>query len=483
MAAPAAAEPRPRSTADPRRGSHVPAHPVGPARRARPHVPAWWRDVAGLLTWGSMLVVVALWVSAGGVQDLTDGAGAGLTSAGRIAGLVAADLLLVQVALMARVPFVERSYGQDELARRHRVVGFTSFWLMGVHIFLTVLGYAAAATVGAWATAWDMVLTYPGMLLAAAGAALLVLVVVTSIRAARRRTRYETWHLIHLYGYLGAGLAVPHMLWTGTSFATSALARTYWWAVWAVVMAAVLAFRVGLPVWRSLRHRLEVVAVVPEGPGVVSVHLSGRDLLRMPVEAGQYFVFRFAGPGRTRGHPISLSAAPTDDRLRISVKVTGDGTGRIARLAPGTRVAIEGPYGRLTASAARGRGAVLMGSGIGITPMRALLAGLDVDPGEATVIHRASTAADLVLGEELRQLSARRGAAYVELPGHRLGDSWLPDTAAGWADDEALLDIVPDVARRDVFICGPDAWMAAARRAARRAGVPDRQIHLERFSL
>ncbi|WP_447924441.1 ferredoxin reductase family protein [Georgenia muralis] len=454
-----------------------------PSGAARPRSPAWWRDVAGLLTWGSMLVVVALWVSAGGVQDLTAGAGAGLTSAGRIAGLVAADLLLVQVALMARVPFVERSYGQDELARRHRLVGFTSFWLMGVHIVLAVLGYAAAATAGAWATAWDMVLTYPGMLLAAAGTALLTLVVVTSIRAARRRTRYETWHLIHLYGYLGAGLAVPHMLWTGTSFAASALARASWWSAWALVMAAVLVFRVGLPIRRSLRHRLEVAAVVPEGPGVVSVHLRGRELLRMPVEAGQYFVFRFAGPGRTRGHPVSLSAAPTDDRLRISVKVAGDGTGRIARLTPGTRVAIEGPYGRLTPSAARGRGAVLMGSGIGITPMRALLAGLDGGPGEVTVIHRASTPADLVLREEVRELCARRGAAYVELPGHRLDGSWLPEDAARWSDEDALLDIVPDVARRDVYICGPDAWMDAARRAARRAGVPQQQIHLERFSL
>jgi ferredoxin-NADP reductase len=41
---------------------------------------------------------------------------------------------------------------------------------------------------------------------------------------------------------------------------------------------------------------------------------------------------------------------------------------------------------------------------------------------------------------------------------------------------------VPDVADRDVFVCGPDAWMAAALDACHRAGVPARQLHAERFS-
>jgi ferredoxin-NADP reductase len=59
------------------------------------------------------------------------------------------------------------------------------------------------------AGAWDLVTTYPGMLLAALGFGALVMVVVTSVRAARRRLRYESWHLLHLYAYLGVGLALP----------------------------------------------------------------------------------------------------------------------------------------------------------------------------------------------------------------------------------------------------------------------------------
>ena len=103
-----------------------------------------------------MLVVVALWVSGGGVQELVQ-TSTGLTSFGRLTGLVASDLLLIQVLLMARIPLVERTFGQDELARRHRWVGFSSFNLMLVHIVTITLGYAATSSAGLWGTIVDFV--------------------------------------------------------------------------------------------------------------------------------------------------------------------------------------------------------------------------------------------------------------------------------------------------------------------------------------
>jgi DMSO/TMAO reductase YedYZ heme-binding membrane subunit len=170
------------------------------------------------------------------------------------------------VLLMARLPFLERSYGQDELARLHRLVGFTSFNLLLAHVVLVLIGYAQTARRGVLAETWDVLTTYPGMLLAVAGFAALVMVVVTSLRAARRRLRYESWHLLHLYAYLGAGLAVPHQLWTGQDFVTSPLARAYWWTIWLGTLAAVLVYRVGLPLARSLRHQLVVDRSSPSRP-------------------------------------------------------------------------------------------------------------------------------------------------------------------------------------------------------------------------
>ena len=431
-----------------------------------------------------MLVVVALWVTGGGLRDL-GGLASGLTTLGRLTGLVASDLLLIQVLLMARIPLVERSYGQDELARRHRLAGFWSFDLMLAHVVLVTLGYAAQYGNNPLSELWGMVVDYPGMLLATAGTLLLVLVVATSIRAARRRLRYESWHLLHLYAYLGVGLALPHQLWTGQEFLSSRVATLYWWSLWIAAAGAVLVWRLGVPLYRTLRHDLRVEAVVRENADVVSVVVRGRDLHRLPVAAGQFFTWRFlGGSGWTRGHPYSLSAAPDGDRLRITVKDLGDGSKALAALRPGTRVAVEGPYGRLHAGVRTRRKVTLLAGGIGVTPLRALLEELPQGPGDVTLVYRAHSAADLVFRAELDALAAARGARVYYAVGPRVREraSWLPASAAHLSDADALRQLVPDVAGHDVYVCGADPWMDAARRAALDAGVPADHVHLERFT-
>ncbi len=74
-----------------------------------------------------------------------------------------------------------------------------------------------------------------------------------------------------------------------------------------------------------------------EAPGIVSIHITGRDLDTMPIRAGQYLQVRFlTGGGWWRHHPFSISAAPNGTSLRLTVKDLGDDSGRMARLKPGT---------------------------------------------------------------------------------------------------------------------------------------------------
>jgi predicted ferric reductase len=440
--------------------------------------------VLGTAAIASVVVVLALWLRDTGLQAFTIGGATAASSLGRVTGLVASDLLLLQVFLMARVPWLERAFGQDRLARWHRYAGLTSFALLSAHVLLIVVGYAGTDHTNVLAEAWELTVDYPGMLLAVAGTAALVAVVGLSIRAARRRLRYESWHLLHLYAYLGVGLALPHQLWAGTDFVSSPLARAYWWSAYLCCAGSVLAFRLALPLWRSHRYGLRVEQVVRETSDTFSVHLAGRGLRRMPVRAGQFFTFRFlTGTGWTRAHPFSLSAAPRDDQLRITVRAGGDDTERIAYARPGTRVLIEGPYGRLTTAVRTRRQVLLLGAGIGITPLRALLEELPYRPGDAVLVYRASTPGDLALRAELDAIARLRGAAVHYLPGPAAArGSWLPASLGHLSDSEALLRIAPRVRDNDVYLCGPEPWMAAVRTALRHARVPSRQIHYESFA-
>jgi predicted ferric reductase len=318
------------------------------------------------------------------------------------------------------------------------------------------------------------------MVMATIATAALVLVAVTSVRLARRRLRYETWHLLHLYAYVGVGLSIPHELWTGSDLTRSPAARAYWVLTYALAAGAVVVFRLGVPLWRTARHALVVSAVRGEAADVVSVHVRGRRLDRLPVRPGQFFVWRFLdGPGWSRGHPYSLSAAPGAE-LRLTVKDLGDDSGRLATLPVGTKVLLEGPYGRLTADQRVTDRVVLVACGIGITPLRALLEDLEGVP--TTLLYRARSTEDLVLRTEIEELAARNGVAVHYLLGRRRPGSWLPAAAAGHRDADVLRRLAPDVVGSDVFVCGPDAWADAVVASAAEAGIPKEQVHLERFT-
>jgi predicted ferric reductase len=433
--------------------------------------------------WASLLGFGYLWLRSGVLEDVVTKPEGPLTASGKLAGMIAMDLMFVQVIQMARIPVVERAFGRDTLVRLHRVFGFMSLNLMVAHIALLILGYAVRDYVTPLRALVATVTLRHGTVMSAAGAALFVLVGVTSVRAARRRLRYHTWHLLHLYTLLGITLVVPHMIWIGTPF-KPLWAKAYVICLYVVSVGSLLVFRLTLPLLRTLRHPLVVDRVVEEGAGSVSVHLRGRGVDRLPFRAGQFGIWRFRdGRGWTRGNPYSLSAVPSGDTLRITAKEVGPNSRRLRTLRSGTRVLVEGPYGRFTAEARHGRKVTMIAAGIGITPVRALLEDLDYEPGDAVLLYRASTEDGFVFRQELEELAQRRGVRVVYLPGRRKNDrsSWQPH-GANETDHTALVRLVPDISEHDVYICGPDTWGRCAASAARSAGVPPRRIHVEQFA-
>jgi ferredoxin-NADP reductase len=214
------------------------------------------------------------------------------------------------------------------------------------------------------------------------------------------------------------------------------------------------------------------------------VYLTGRRLDRLPARSGQFFQWRFLdGPGWSRSHPYSLSATPHGQMLRISVKDLGDGSARVAGLRPGTKALIEGPYGTMTGETYAGGPVVMLACGIGITPLLALLGELPYRAGEATLVYRARSEAEVAFRGELDWFAEHRGVRIVYLLGSRADrPSWLPGALADHRDADALREIAPYVARSHVYVCGPEAWTDTARAAARSAGVDRERLHTELFS-
>ncbi|MGY3564873.1 ferredoxin reductase family protein [Sinomonas sp. RB5] len=439
-------------------------------------------DLLTVAAWGSAAAAVALYLADGAAGQFGSVASA-LTAIGIIAGLIGTDLVLVMLLLAARLPWIDRAIGHDRAMAVHGSLGKPSLYLLLAHMVFLLLGYGASEGLNPIAEAvslWNLV---PDMWLAFVSIALFIAVVVTSLVAVRRKMPYEFWHAIHLLSYAAVLTAIPHQFSVGSLFAEGHWQRLYWEVFYWGVVVSLVWFRVVTPVVRTWRHQLTVSRVVQEGNGVVSIEMTGLRLHELTGEGGRFFVWRFLAPGLWwHAHPFSLSAEPHGEALRITVRNLGRGSAALARLRPGTKVALAGPYGNFAHSSRTRPGLVLVGSGIGITPIRALLERAEFAPGDATVILRASAPHQLYLREEIAALCRARGAVLYELVGRRArGSSWLPRHQTGLHLTDYLPASAPTLADSDVYVCGPREWSDAVLADAKAAGARDETLHRERF--
>ena len=435
-------------------------------------------DVAVVVAFNGLLIV-AMWVRHGGLNGLS-GPSAQLTALGQVTALLGTYAALIQIALMTRSPWLEQILGLDGLARWHHWLGFACFSLIGAHVVATTAGYAVGDGSSIPSEFWTLMTTYPYMLTATVGTGLLVVVVVTSIDAARRRLRHETWHLIHLCAYLSVALAFGHQLAVGTDLTSDPVARGYWCFLYAAVVGLILVFRVGQPLHLAGRHRLRVTSTVTEAPGVVSIHIGGRQLDRLAVAPGQFFRWRFlTRDGWWHAHHFSLSAPPDGRHLRITVKGVGAHTQAVGTLRAGTRVIAEGPYGHFTAVRRRHKRVLLVAGGVGITPMRALLDDLPRGRDAVVLIYRAGSEKEVLFRAELENLFRERGGRLHLIVGHRRS----PELPTDPLSPAMLRRLCPDADQRDVYICGPQGMTDHVVEGLLAIGVAPEQIHRERFAV
>ena len=440
------------------------------------------QDLIEGLAWLSVVAVTAMFLIDGGLNAVTEPASA-LNAFSRLSSLVATDLLLIHMLLVARVPWIDKFYGHDKATIAHKKLGKPILYLVIAHFAASLVQFAIESGQNLWDEFLSMISIFE-LLLATAALVLMVLVVVTSLNIARRKLSYEAWFIVHLLSYIAVGVAVPHLFTMGSDIAGKPIPTIYWVALYSFVAGNILWFRVLQPVVRGLRHNLRVQSVVRESSDSVSIYLTGQRLDQLGDQAGQFYLFRpLTFKQWWRPHPFSISAAPNNNFVRFTIGARGDDTALLQAIKPGIRVMLEGPYGVFTEERRTRERVVLLASGIGVPPVRALAESMASRPWDLTVIYRVRNAQDAALLSELREIASRRQITLHVIEGQRGSkDSWLNFDSRNLPDQARLIELAPWVSESDVYICGPVEWTKSVERSVKRAGTPDHQIHAEEYA-
>ena len=429
-------------------------------------------DLAAIITGTGLGLTLSLLAATLTKEDVT-GTFQIITTISRVAALAGAYLALLGLLLVARITWIERAVGHDRLVSWHRKSAPYSLFLILIHVLLVAVGYAANDKVRVGVEIWRLVTTYPWMLPAFVGFLAFMAAGISSYKRVRSKIKYETWWTIHLYTYIAIAFSFMHQVLTGVMFIGHPLNRAYWTGLYIFVAVTIVIWRIAIPLYKTLRFKLRVARVTVEAPGIISIHISGRNLNKLKAEGGQFFNWRFLDGSRWyESHPFSLSAAPTANEMRFTVKDLGDHSRSLISVKPGVRVMIEGPYGTFTKHQShKSRPILLIGGGVGITPIRALLEELPANR-DISLIYRTSNEEGLIFLDEITDLAKRKNVRLHVLPGSR---RLYP------LDSAHLLKLVPNVQESEIYICGPTSLTDLIRASALELGMPKNRVHSEIF--
>ena len=440
------------------------------------------QDLVEAIGWLAIVYVVFTFLVNGGAAGIKDLQTA-LGSLERITALVATMLLLIQVLLISRVPWLDQLYGHDRATATHKKLGKPILYLVLVHVIAVIWSYSLTDGISVIDEFLSLISIVPEILLASISLVLMAIVVISSIKISRKKLSYEAWYLVHLLGYGAVMFAIPHQLIIGVDISGIPMSQYFWVAAYLFVAMNIVWFRLLSPMIRSAIHQLVISEVKSESSDSVSITISGKNLANFAAQSGQFFIVRVINSTFWwRAHPFSLSAKPTNTAFRFTIGNRGDDTKLLQSVKPGTRVILEGPYGVFTESRRAENSLVLIAAGIGAPPIRSIAE--STDAANVDIIYRVRDKEDAALLTELQEISTSRGFNLHILEGNRRSNSsWLPSsTNTGLSDEQALLELVPNIAKAEIYICGPAKFTDQVIASLTELGTPKEQIHAEEFA-
>ena len=429
-----------------------------------------------------------------------------------IFGIFGYIYLLNQFITSSRPRFLDRMYGLPKILRFHGMMAMVGIACIVVHRFIRRNIFAVEKTIqvrfGMIALILFVLVVVVTLLLMLGVLARRLAAIGALQRWVRRRLKlqYHHFRLMHNLTAVATLLALLHVLLASST-------RLHWSNT--VVMSAWYAMAMGCYVRHKLlrprtnrRRPLVVTAVEHETPTVTTLRL--RPTATLDYYSGQFAYFRFADgfPGREE-HPYTISSAPprsengqhngqhnrqnngqAPSELAITAKHSGDFSARLAEVAVGAQMFLDGPYGRFSYLHSPPNAVLyFVAGGIGITPFLSMLANMQQQrEGRPThLLWAAEKQADMIRFQQLQDLER-------ELPNFRftpilrdepawpgrngmVSEPLLREViAADAADNQATI-----IARSHWYVCGPPSMMRAVQRHLQSIGVARGSIFSENF--
>ncbi len=339
----------------------------------------------------------------------------------------------------------------------------------------------------------------------------LIFVVVTSYF--RTRIGIRTWKKLHYVAYAVTVALFVHSVLTNPNLDDNpidfmdggkvfieactvlALATITWRVLYGVRHAALREAALALPAGAFMDQpttwagKLQVARIFQETPTVKTFRMVSADRRRLPFtfKPGQFLSLSLPIGGKEVRRTYTVSSPPTrTSYVEITVKREVEGTASHYlhdQVREGDPIEVRALSGRFTFTGDESRGVVLIGGGVGITPMMSVLRNLTDAAWQHDVwmVFAVRTPADVICGKELTYLQERHPNFHLQIVVEDTARTDWPGLT-GRVTADRLSAFVPGLPERRIYLCGPAPMMDAVRSMLEGLRVPRAQVLTESFT-
>ena len=219
-----------------------------------------------------------------------------------------------------------------------------------------------------------------------------------------------------------------------------------------------------------------VEAVKHPNPSSTEVTLRAKKDSIPKHRAGQFLFVRFPGQKElNESHPFTISSAPAEDVLRLTIKASGNFTRDLfAKLKPGTDAVVEGAYGMFNYKTG-GQKQIWIAGGIGLTPFLSFVRDMDGSlKQDVDLYYTVRHPEEAIFVDELEAAAARNSCLNLHVR--------YSAKEGSLTVDDIVKNAGGKLSSHEVYLCGPLPMIQAFEKKFTELGLPKTQIHYEEFN-
>ncbi len=409
------------------------------------------------------------WLDMKSVKVRFSDASSTFTSLGQMSSLIGVSMYSLTLILSGRFSFLEDFFGgMNKIYIAHHILGGLAFVLLLIHPLFLAVTYGLNSLKSAalfllpgsdWTINLGIISLYSTMIL---------LILTFFIKLP-----YQIWRFTHKF--LGAAFFVGamHGILMPSDISKNLALRVY---MLTIMSAGFLSYvyRTVLTIFIIPGREYTIIQIVKLNEKTVELSLKPMEL-PLKFRPGQFVFIRFFESRVDRdAHPFSISSSSKSQELKLTIKSLGDFTAEMPYWSVGSRVKVEGPYGRFVSDERAGRDQIWIAGGIGITPFLSMARSFADQSPNIWMYHVIHDLNEALFIDELKEIAQKfpifKPFVYTTKDSGRI-------TA------EIIKNQIGEVAGKEVFLCGPPAMMASLRAQFVELGVPNGYIHSEEFAL